>query len=424
LQTNKALWQRIIAFFKQKLKKIWLIHGYSLNLQRINTRNNSKNILNLKQNIMKKSLIFGAALMLVGAFAFQSCANESKPGVPTEAAIDNGTELADVIVSHAKDGVLALPKSVVELNVSADIDLSQVEIQNESPLILNVAGGVKITLGKNLNNVSINGNAEAPATIEATETVGICGTEDSPIGIANAKFVIADNLALENAVIDATAIADPLIALSAEGGKVKNQDVYTDADGQDWALVSFIIENSIIQLDNKDKNFIAFDATANNKGAIKNISITNSTIYNINETSSAYFIRFANTSNAAKAFGTNNGTSTYDWVFTNNTLINTFKGKNFGNNTVNNAKTNITMTGNIYVDVNNISKFAQGNCTKVIENNFGFGQGQEASMSTKLEAAPFTVPTNALDLTAENGGLNLTPSGDAAKAGDPRWIAE
>lgn len=400
---------------------------------------------------MKKSFIFGAALMLVGAFAFQSCANESKPGVPTEAAIDNGTELADVIVSHAKDGVLALPKSVVELNVSADLDLSQVEIQNDSPLILNVAGGVKITLGKNLNNVSINGNAEAPATIEATETVGICGTEDSPIGIANAKFVIADNLALENAVIDATAIADPLIALSAEGGKVKNQDVYTDAaatdfnllgevaiknvmiknlknsiistNGQDWALVSFIIENSIIQLDNKDKNFIAFDATANNKGVIKNISITNSTIYNINETSSAFFIRFANASNAAKAFGTNNGTSTYDWVFTNNTLINTFKGKNFGNNTVNNSKTNITMTGNIYVDVKNISKFAQGNCTKVIENNFGFGEGQEASMSTKLEASPFTVPTNALDLTAENGGLNLTPSGDAAKAGDPRWFA-
>ena len=85
---------------------------------------------------MKKSLIFGAALMLVGAFSFQSCANESKPGVPTEAAIDNGTELADVIVSHAKDGVLALPKSVVELNVSADLDLSQVEIQNDSPLIL------------------------------------------------------------------------------------------------------------------------------------------------------------------------------------------------------------------------------------------------------------------------------------------------
>ena len=414
---------------------------------------------------MKKSLIFGAALMLVGAFSFQSCANESKPGVPTEAAIDNGTELADVIVSHAKDGVLALPKNVVELNVSADIDLSQVEIQNDSPLILNVAGGVKITLGKNLNNVSINGNAEAPATIEATETVGICGTEDSPIGIANAKFVIADNLALENAVIDATAIADPLIALSAEGGKVKNQDVYTDADvtdfnllgevaiknvmiknlknsiistnGQDWALVSFIIENSIIQLDNKDKNFIAFDATANNKGAIKNISIKNNTIYNLKENNSKYFIRFANASNAAKAFGTNNNTSTFDWNISNNTIIRTMTAKDFANNIVNNAKVTNTVNNNIFYDVYRVYQFLQNNQTRETVGNFMFNdvtspqsndQGRKDSngnaYTTLLGSAPFEVPTEALDFTKENGGLNLTPSGDAAKAGDPRWIAE
>ena len=44
------------------------------------------------------------------------------------------------------------------------------------------------------------------------------------------------------------------------------------------------------------------------------------------------------------------------------------------------------------------------------------------TIATKLDDAPFTVPTAALDLTKANGGLNLTPSGDAAAAGDPRWI--
>ena len=111
----------------------------------------------------------------------------------------------------------------------------------------------------------------------------------------------------------------------------------------------------------------------------------------------------------------------FEFVFENNTLINVSKGQNFGNNTPNNAATTVIMTNNIYVDVKNISKFAQGNCTKTLTGNYGYGSGQEDSMSTKLDEAPFTSPTEPLDLTKKYGGLNLKASGAAAGAGDPRW---
>ena len=274
---------------------------------------------------------------------------------------------------------------------------------------------------------------------------------------AETNFVINDNITLKDVKIDATALTSPLIALTAtpaEGTK-KNQAVYTDAaatdfnllnavtvenvmvknlksqfissNGADWALENLSITKSIIQLDATGKNFIAFDATANNKGAIKNITISENTIYNINETSNAYFIRYANASNAAKAFGTNNGTSTFDYKLTKNTIINTFKAQNFGNNTPNNGKVTMEVTQNIFADVKNISKFVQGNCTKTVEKNVGWGAGQEATISDAIPAA-FTAPTTALDLTAENGGIDLKVGAStlAAKneAGDPRWKVE
>ncbi len=272
---------------------------------------------------------------------------------------------------------------------------------------------------------------------------------------AETNFVINDNITLKDVKIDATALTSPLIALSAtpaEGTK-KNQAVYTDAaatdlnllnavavenvmvknlkaqfisnNGAAWALENFSLTKSIIQLDATGKNFIAFDAGGTT--SIKNITISENTIYNINETSNAYFIRFNNASNAAKAFGTSNGTSTYDYKLTKNTIINTFKAQNFGNNTPNNGKVTIEATQNIFADVKNISKFVQGNCTKTVEKNVGWGAGQEATISDAIPAA-FTAPTTALDLTAENGGIDLKVGAStlAAKneAGDPRWKVE
>ena len=368
---------------------------------------------------MKKSLILCAAL-LACALGFQSCDKVDNPGSPTEAVIDNGSDLKDVIAKFAKDGVLVLPAGA-ELTLNEPIELDQ--------------------------TLTIVSDPEDPATI-----------------IAKAGFVVSDNFTLKDVKIDAAEVTTPFIALNPEGGKVKNQDVYTDAqtkdfyllgeiaienvmikdlknalvssNGQDWALVSLIIENSIIQLDNKDKNtLIAFDATKNSKGAIKNIKIQKNTIYNLQENNSKYFIRFANASNAAKAFGTNNGTSTYDWNISNNTIIRTMTAKDFGNNMVNNAKVTSTFNNNLLYDVFRVYQYLQNNQVRETVGNFIFykvtsPQSNDQSRkdsngnpyTTVLETAPFEVPTTSLDLTKKNGGLNLTPSGEASATGDPRWL--
>ena len=70
---------------------------------------------------MKKSIFFCAALFAC-ALGFQSCDKVDNPGSPTEAVIDNGTELADAVKNFAKEGVLEIPANVVELNVSESID--------------------------------------------------------------------------------------------------------------------------------------------------------------------------------------------------------------------------------------------------------------------------------------------------------------
>lgn len=368
---------------------------------------------------MKKSIFFCAALFAC-AFAFQSCDKVDNPGSPTEAVIDNGSDLKDVIAKFAKDGVLVLPAGA-ELTLNEPIELDQ--------------------------TLTIVSDPEDPATI-----------------IAKAGFVVSDNFTLKDVKIDAAEVTTPFIALNPEGGKVKNQDVYTDAqtkdfyllgeiaienvmikdlknalvssNGQDWALVSLIIENSIIQLDNGDKNtLIAFDATKNNKGAIKNIKIQKNTIYNLQENKSKYFIRFANASNAQGAFGTKNGTSTYDWKISSNTIIRTMTAKDFGNNIVNNAKVTSTFNNNLLYDVFRVYQYLQNNQVRETVGNFIFykvtsPQSNDQSRkdsngnpyTTVLETAPFEVPTTSLDLTKKNGGLNLTPSGEASATGDPRWL--
>lgn len=287
------------------------------------------------------------------------------------------------------------------------------------------------------------------------------------------SFLISKSFTLENVKIDvADGTTKQLIALDSTGTATKkNESVYTDAavkgfnlidqvtiknvwvknlhhsliyhNKQHWALVTFTVENCIIQADYAtDKCIIDFwgDKNTAYKTSIKNIYFKNNTIYNLSG-NKPYFIRFSNASNAAKAFGTNAGTSTFDHQFLNNTFYNTNPNQNFANNTVNNKVAAITMKDNIFYEVKNINKYVQNNQAPVItmSGNFIYGNATQNDdcieksntvdgvkytwqIATKLTSAPFTAPTAALDLTKENGGLNLTPSGDAAAAGDPRWI--
>ena len=374
---------------------------------------------------MKKTLLYvGAALLCT--VGLQSCSNEDNiAGDPYVSVIDDGADLSDLVAEQVAAGA-----TEVTLTLPADKQLLQIA----NPIEVNVP-------------LTIEGEGEAPVKV-----------------IAKKGIVAAASVTLKNLAIDATELAEPLIALSPDGAEKKNQDVYTDAattdfnlldaitidnvliknlqnslvssNGQDWAIVDLNITNSIIQLDNDKNTFIALDKTKNNKGAVKNINIQNNTIYNLKENKTAYFIRFANASNAQKAFGRANDTSTYDWNISNNTIIRTFTAKDFANNMVNNPKVTNTVSNNVFYDVFRVYQYLQNNQTRSTVNNYIFydvTSPQSAdtggrtdkdgnAYTTLLETAPFAVPTAALDLDAENGGLNLAPAGLAEPAGDPRWL--
>ena len=291
-----------------------------------------------------------------------------------------------------------------------------------------------------------------PITVPLGKQLVIYGRNHTLTLGSGTNFVINDNLTLNNVKIDATELTQPLIALAKEpaSGTPKNQDVYKDAakpglnlleavtlnsimvknlknnfisnNSTSWALVNFTLIKSIIQI-NTNKRFIEFSTGGDT--SIKNIFISGNTIYNLSEESSTNFIRMSNASNAAKAFGTNNGTSTYDYKLTKNTIINTFKTGNFGNNTPNNSKTVMEATQNIYVDLKQPSKFFQGNCTKTIGKNVSWGGTEENTMSEHIDKL-FNNPTTALDLTQRKGGIDLyvSESSKAAEyeSGDPRWL--
>ena len=109
--------------------------------------------------------------------------------------------------------------------------------------------------------------------------------------------------------------------------------------------------------------------------------------------------------------------------------------KDFGNNMVNNAKVTSTFNNNLLYDVFRVYQYLQNNQVRETVGNFIFykvtsPQSNDQSRkdsngnpyTTVLETAPFEVPTTSLDLTKKNGGLNLTPSGEASATGDPRWL--
>lgn len=321
---------------------------------------------------------------------------------------------------------------------------------------------------------------DGSSTISATNHIDMKGKEIALEGngatiVTEYSLIISKSFTLENAKFDLTSATNnrQFIQIDASEETKVNQDVYADAKTKDVKLIDYItikdvwvknlknalidpmqkstlalsnltIENCIIQLDhNNTKSLIDFSRVTkdSNKGAIKNVIIKDNTIYNLQE-ASAYFIRFANASESLKLFGNkDNGTSSLNHQFLNNTIYNVFPNQNFGNNTPNDAVFAITMTGNIFGQVKYIQKYVQDNQAPVltISDNYIFGSAKQSNdytersktvgdvtykwtIATKLDDAPFTVPTVALDLTKENGGLNLKPSGAAAAAGDPRWL--
>lgn len=231
-------------------------------------------------------------------------------------------------------------------------------------------------------------------------------------------------------------INNPVVFQDCNVKNLKNSLLY--GSKKNWSLREFRITNCIIQLNNEGSNsFLHLQGGSN--GLIKNLTVKNSTIYNLVKNGSAYFLRYSNASNSQpkKIFGDNDNSSTH--IITNCTLCKTFSNKDFANNmtTANSVKMVVEYT--IFYDVFRLYQYLQNNNIKTTRfntiwgvdggtpnsNDTGGRKDNNGNPYTTLEDPQFVGPfLQEFDLTQAKGGVNFRPTGAYAvenKSGDPRW---
>lgn len=220
--------------------------------------------------------------------------------------------------------------------------------------------------------------------------------------------------------------------VTVRGCMIRNMKKALISVGQNngWVVVNMNVIDNIIQMANSDSYLLDFYG-GGKSSAFKNLTMQNNTIYNLEANTTQFAIRFGNASNAIKLFGKNSGAENgrFVWNISNNTILRTMTGKGFGNNIPNNPCVNNIMRNNIFVDVFQLQKYIQGNQERDYANNVIWGVDINIDSTDKTtyceEADPgFTVPTEPLDFTLPNGGIDLTPSGRAIelRSGDSRWL--
>ncbi len=347
---------------------------------------------------MKKSFIFGAALMLMGALSFQSCTKADNPSVPREPAVavfDQGMDLADAIAKFAKDGVLNLPEGI-ELTMDKQIELAQ-------PLYI-VCEGKK------------------PAFISAT-----------------AGIVTNSTLSFENVDIDATELKEPFIQLATLNNAdpvkldliafinstitgLKYQFIY--ANKQSYLVDCINIQKSIIGIDGSKKK-TTFDF--NGGGNVAFLGIDESTIYSIPTVANngGFF-----SSQSGKEV-TDLGGTTQTFAISNSTLYNIANAK-----TVNSLRKNsqayqkFAVKNSVIVNCGKSGQFLKGlnagqagkDTNWEVEGNC-FNWGGEVIAEQKIGSADDNIK-NSIDevvVFADADKGNFTQK--QTSAGDPRWIA-
>ncbi len=352
--------------------------------------------------MMKKSFIFGAALMLVSAFAFQSCSNEDnggKPLEPTVAVIDNGMDMKDVVAKFVNANNEVILPAGVELTMNEAITL-------EKPLY-------------------IVGNKEKPAKI-----------------IAAAGFVTNSSITFEGVEIDAAEVKTPFIQLATtelqEDEKAKKIDLIAFIDSEIFDLkYQFIYGNKqpyLVDCINVQKSIIAYNGSNkkttfdfNGGGNVTFLGVSESTIYSIPTVNNngGFF------SSQSSKDVTELGGETQTFVINNSTLYNITNGK-----TVNSLRKNsqtyqkYSIKDNIIVNSGKNGQFLAGlnagqkgkaENWEVSGNliNFG-GEDVSATELTKITAESISPIEGKVEFAdAANGDFTQSQ----AAAGDPRWIA-
>lgn len=231
-------------------------------------------------------------------------------------------------------------------------------------------------------------------------------------------------------------LKDPVVIQNCVFRQVRRCLFYTGIHS--YGIEDIRVMDCIVQLDNDGTSFgdaavfctyssqsLSPTGSANWAGAIRNITVKNSTLYNIKDNSKNRMVRFLS-NQLSRVFDSQYGGATFE----NCTISKIMSNKEFGNNTPNRKEYTITFNNNICYDCFRLQKFIQGNCTKNVNqaSNTIWGVKNSVDSTDKSKYATeedpeFVGPIDQpWDLSQEDGGVNFKANGAISSTiGDPRW---
>ena len=341
------------------------------------------------------------ALFALAAFAATQVLNQATRRAAVSFDVPDGTELSAFIQSVIAENP-AVEAYVFNLAANASYTLS-----------------APIEVGK---SISIIGDAENPATIDASAVTSTIVRMATPSFAANVKgFYEIDKLALENLVV-----------------KGVNYYIYDDNKNA-YAFSNFIINNCLFELTNNKQDIdcpFRFQAG----GPVK-FSMTNSTMYQKGSFNYKYFVKIGNGNFPDKAFATFDGP--YTWTIENNTFYKCLTDKmeflNGGRVSNNYKKTAISLKNNIFVDCSKGDSFLKNMfgskssdkdladfVSMETANNTYFAGGSAVPVHANKYDKGLILPTDPGFADPENGDFTIAAGTAQAKeqTGDPRWLVE
>ncbi len=254
---------------------------------------------------MKKSIFFCAALFAC-ALGFQSCDKVDNPGSPTEAVIDNGSDLKDVIAKFAKEGVVTLPAGV-ELTLNEEIELTEpltIVSDEKNPAKVVFAAenaGFIINEGLTLKNINFECSASTAPFIQLSKTPTIKPVTINAWGADYNMYLIKEPIAVVNCTVSG------LKSFFLTDNKIDNNGA--------WFPTTILVDNCLVQLETPaNNNNYAYFYTNNGGGFAKEMTVKNSTFYNTTDFGFRYFVRYGGfgIDQAKEAFGWEDNTLSYE----------------------------------------------------------------------------------------------------------------
>lgn len=333
--------------------------------------------------------------------------------------IPEGQDIAEFInanlqPSDKEQGFELVAGKTYTLNSTVDFGLNQVTFRGDKAhrptVVVGTTGGLITEGGLKIKFV----NFDCSGMNVSSSQIGL-------LTLGNATTSGAPATDKGNAFL----ISNPIIFQECNFKGINNSLIYAGKDNGPWGVQDLRITNCIVELNNGSSSKPIINFEDNGGRAIKALSITKNTFYNLQTNSKTYFIRMNNASNAQPAKTWNDGTGSV--TITNNTFFQTMSNKDFANNVASTNTVITTIKYNIFYNTYRVNKIA-GNTTKVISDNYLFSTG-----GTNIAALDNTDKTYGTEEDPAFVGpvdqdpelVNFTPASSTAaytnQAGDPRW---